>query len=70
MIKLQVAEYCQNCPEFEPRVTKDEQNYSMFDTKSLEFVGPRYCDTTITCEHAARCQTIRGYIQREVEKKK
>lgn len=70
MIKLEVAGYCQNCPEFEPEVEKDVQDYSRFDQKTLSFVGPRYCNTTITCEHAARCQTIRGYIQREVEKKK
>jgi hypothetical protein len=65
MISLQVASYCQNCPEFEPRVTKDEQDYTSFDMRSLS-----YCETTITCEHAARCQGIRNYIQREEKKKK
>lgn len=70
MIKLQVASYCQNCPEFEPRVTKDEQDFTSFDMRSLSYVGVRYCDTIITCEHAARCQTIRDYIQREVKKEK
>lgn len=69
MIKLQVADYCQNCPEFKPRVTKDEQICTSFDIKSRSHVGVRYCNTTITCEHAARCQTIRGYIQREEKKK-
>lgn len=70
MIKLQIAKYCQNCPEFEPRLTKDEQNLTSFDMRSRSYVDVRCCDTTITCEHAARCQTIRDYIQREVKKEK
>lgn len=70
MIKLEVAGYCHNCPDFEPRVIKDEQNLTSFDMRSRSYVGVRYCDTTITCEHAARCQTIRDYIQREVKKEK
>lgn len=69
MITLQVASYCQNCPEFEPRVTKEEQDFTSFDIKSQSFAGVRYCNTTITCEHAARCQSISGYIEREVRKK-
>lgn len=69
MIKLQVAGYCQNCPEFKPRVTKDERNLSEYDMRSREFVGPRVCETIITCEYAARCQSISGYIEREVRKK-
>lgn len=69
MIKLQVAGYCQNCPEFEPRVTKDETDYSVYDMKSMSFVGARTCETTITCEHAARCQGIRNHIEREARKK-
>jgi hypothetical protein len=69
MIKLQVAGYCQNCSEFEPRITKDEQDFTSFDMKSLSYVGVRHCDTIITCEHAARCQGIRNYIQREEKKK-
>lgn len=69
MIKLQVASYCQNCPEFEPRVTKDEQDFTSFDMRSRLYVGQRYCETTITCEHAARCQGIRDYIQKEEKNK-
>ena len=69
MIKLQVASYCQNCPGFEPRVTKDETDYSLFDMKSMSFVGPRSCNTTISCEHAARCRGIREYISMEEKKK-
>lgn len=68
MINLQVASYCQNCPEFEPRVTKDEKDHSLFDSKTMSFVGSRYCDTIITCEHAARCQGIRAFIEKEIRK--
>lgn len=70
MIKLQVADYCQNCPEFEPRVTKDERVYEDYSLIEMDIVKHIECNTTITCEHAARCQTIRDYIQREVNKKK
>lgn len=69
MITLQVAGYCQNCPKFEPRVIKEEQDCTYFDMKSLSDVNVRYCETTITCEHAARCQAIHNYIQMEEKKK-
>ena len=69
MITLQVAGYCKNCPEFEPRVTKDKTDFTEYDVRSKEFVGGRFCETIITCEHAARCQSIREYIEREARKK-
>lgn len=70
MIILQVAGYCQNCQEFEPRVTKDGLDCSTFDMRSRSYVGSIICNTTITCEHAARCQSIREYVQKEIKEEK
>lgn len=58
MIKLKVAEYCHNCPDFKADVDVDDFGYK---------VGDEYClhtTTTVTCEHAKRCQSIFEYFKK------
>lgn len=51
MIFLQVENYCQNCPEFEPRCLR------------LAKLGEH--DTFIECEHEDRCRTMKKYIEQQ-----
>lgn len=58
MIKLFVKDYCHNCPEFEPEVTKD--------TYEIVYERLGYM-TDIFCKHAARCDAMTRFL--EMEKK-
>lgn len=59
MIKLFVEDYCHNCPDFDPYVSKTE----------LECDMGRYCtNTDITCKHAERCEEIKKYLEKEIKK--
>ena len=53
-IKLQVEEYCQNCPDFEARIEKTELN---------GFGGAILTETIITCKDARRCQRIAEHLK-------
>lgn len=64
MIKLDVKPYCQNCPYFEPEVTKREDKVAVKDPITLlrfhEIIPEtKYvCDTTVYCKHRDRCVDI------------
>ena len=57
MINLIVEEYCANCPEFEPKVGKEDITCYWADRR-VRF------NTTITCQHASRCAVIKEYLNR------
>lgn len=62
MIKLEVAEYCQNCPSFEADVAKPERLYAG---------GEELCtfgDTVVRCEYRRRCAGIKRYLEKQLEK--
>lgn len=58
MINLKVEEYCQNCRDFEAKVTANEFTACSFDESVV-----RQCDTIITCSHAKRCEGIKRYLE-------
>ena len=55
MINLQVKDYCQDCPYFEPRADK----LSAIDL----FDKPLQTETYITCENKETCERIVEYLQ-------
>lgn len=54
MIKLEVEEYCDDCPEFDAHIEKAV----LFDGYSKE-----YCNTNITCEHKDKCKRLKDMIK-------
>ena len=54
-IKLKVDPYCEQCPDFEPEVTKEELvcDNEVFRT-----------DTYIYCKHRLRCDAILDYLSK------
>lgn len=60
MIELSVKEYCQECPDFDAKVS----------VKYDEIHDDRRCKTTkticttVTCMHAKRCEGIKRYLER------
>lgn len=59
MIELSVKEYCQECPDFDAKVTvKYDENEDVKGKKSKNIY------TTVTCKHAKRCEGIKRYLER------
>jgi hypothetical protein len=60
MIKLKVKEYCHECPDFEAKVTVQDN-----ELRTLNDDTPtRIVNTTVTCSHAKRCEGIKRYLER------
>ena len=58
MIRLDIKEYCQNCPYFEP--TADTfNNYTEFSELTM-----------VRCENATKCVLIASHIEAEMKKEK
>lgn len=56
MITLQVENYCQNCPDFEPYCNR---LYSLDD----------HVETLVQCVHKDRCKEIKAYIEQQMARK-
>lgn len=61
MIKLDVEEYCDNCPDFEP--TAEKIMYQSVDDQKC-----KACDTVVCCKLKARCASIEKYMKMRHEK--
>ena len=58
MIKLDVADYCQSCPDFEADIEKYVYGYTN-DVKAV--------NTTIRCENSDRCRNMAKYLREKLE---
>lgn len=71
MIKLQVEEYCQNCPDFEPDIFKQHETLyadNMPIVDPLCYVQPEtrhICETTVECKYKKRCAAQIRYLQKQ-----
>mgnify|MGYP006956124389 CR=1 FL=1 len=59
MIMLNIDDYCNNCNEFDADVGKDIVVLHN-DDKNINQLCK--CNTTITCKHRFRCQSIEEYL--------
>jgi hypothetical protein len=65
MIRLQVEEYCHNCPDFEP--VAEKETYTLTDSFSLNEY--RKNETFVKCEYAARCACMyENHLKKEAAK--
>lgn len=64
MISLVIEDYCQDCPEFDPAIGRD--NKCEF-TSDGQVVSERY-ERTVECSHRRRCANMANYIRKEVSK--
>lgn len=60
MIKVEVEEYCQQCLDFTPDVTKPERLYTADNPD-----GFIMSDTIIRCEYRKRCAGIKRYLDQQ-----
>jgi hypothetical protein len=58
MIKLNVENYCKDCPEFKATVDKGDSYVTCVDGIFREVPG----DTVVSCAHKARCAAIADYL--------
>lgn len=58
MIKLNIEEYCHNCPDFEVSVDKTHAYCAEY---ALDWFT-----TEITCKHRSRCKEIKSYLEKEI----
>ena len=65
MIRLDIDEYCNNCPEFESDVKKD-----VIHCRNLDFNKASIVNTIITCEHRERCRSIKNFLEEDKETEK
>ena len=67
MIKLDVREYCDRCPHFEPEVVERPQvdiltNYSFCDMVERR-MAVTHGDTVVKCCNRDRCEAIYEYME-------
>ena len=61
MIRLEVQPYCSECYDFSPNVTGPEK--LLFSDGHVEV-----SDTVVCCKHSGRCESIKKYLTRQMEK--
>lgn len=61
MIKLEVQDYCQSCPKFEPDVERPVDLYTDGNPEPYVSIG----DTTIRCEYRRICERVRRVTKGE-----
>lgn len=61
MIKLNVEEYCHQCLDFTPDVTKPERHFLDGGNKIEQ------SDTIVQCKHRNRCEAIKKYLIRQAK---
>lgn len=59
-ITLKVQDYCADCFDFEPNVTKPQRAY---DDNGEVFYQT---DTLVECKYAKRCEAIKRYLRMSI----
>lgn len=64
-----VEPYCDNCPEFEVSVKRDDFYRDEFSLDILETGSSRIIGQSIGCKHARRCENMIKFLQKKLDKK-
>lgn len=59
MIELNVREYCQECMEFDPQVTRRPEQLHRNDSKCIV-----YGDTIVECANGRHYEALYNYLKR------
>lgn len=67
-IRVDVKEYCAECCDFEPDVTKPEKTrlYGGFTDPEVMTIQT---DTIVRCRYAKRCEAIKRFLEKQKEDK-
>lgn len=78
MIKLDVKPYCENCPDFEPWVEKEDETITVTDpigySRDFGLVPDvrviHNCNTTVMCKHRHKCNCMMEHLEERKQKEK
>ena len=62
MIRIEVQEYCSECCDFEPDVTRPVKMVGY--TPFADAIDITQTDTIVRCKYAKRCENIKRYLER------
>lgn len=60
MIKIEVADYCNDCMDFDPDVERPQKVYSFNEELIIS-------DTVVRCANRNRCRNIARYLKKKTE---
>lgn len=60
MIKIEVADYCNECMDFDPDVERPQKLYNFGEEITIS-------DTVIRCINRNRCRNIARYLKKKME---
>ena len=60
MIRIEVEEYCHNCLDFSPDITKPERMVTALFCET-------WTDTIVRCEYRKRCASIKRYLEQQAK---
>lgn len=69
MIKLVVDKWCENCNKFEPSIEVNDNTLVEFNYINGTNEYHYRFDTTIRCVHAAKCNSMKKYIETQFKEK-
>lgn len=69
MIKLEVCDYCQKCPSFDPEVVSRPETDTLIFYDPLGSIEKRitttHGDTIVMCKNRDKCNVIHTYMEGE-----
>lgn len=66
-ILIDVKDYCAECCDFEPDVTKPERSTLFFDRMGEQKTMVMQTDTIVRCKYRNRCEAIKRFIDKQKE---
>ena len=64
-IDLTVEEYCSDCYDFEAEVIKPERRLQRIDENTVVNIQT---NTIVRCKYAKRCENLRRYLEKQMNK--
>ena len=70
MIKLEVEDYCQECPDFDAEIVKVDKSYAdhCYGFNGVKYATVHLHDTTISCKNKRKCAVIEECIKQRMAK--
>lgn len=60
MIRIEVADYCNECMDFDPDVERPQKAYALHEELIIS-------DTVVRCTNRNRCRNIARYLKKKTE---
>lgn len=68
-IRVDIKDYCAECCDFEPDVTKPERSTLYADSMGERKTMVMQTDTIVRCKYRNRCEAIKRFLEKQKEDK-